>query len=97
MSGEVGWERGRGLGATQGQAVVAVELPDHLRLQAAVQLAAVLQAPPPPSLGAVAVLADPEPVSGASVERAGTLTLKSEYRNALFASCQTSGKDEGIA
>lgn len=62
----VGWEveGGRGLSAGQGDVVLAVQLPvpHHLRLQAPVQMAAVLQALPPPSLGAVAVFAHPEPV-----------------------------------
>ena len=54
----------RGLSAGQGEVVLAVELhlPHHLRLQTPVQMAAVLQALPPPSLGAVAVFAHPEPV-----------------------------------
>lgn len=66
VTGVVGREvEGRGgLSAGQGEVVLAVQLhlPHHLRLQAPVQVAAVLQALPPPSLGAVAVFAHPEPV-----------------------------------
>lgn len=60
--GEVeGW---RGLSAGQGQVVLAgqLHLPHHLGLEAAVTQVAVLQALPPPSLGAVVFLTDPEPV-----------------------------------
>lgn len=62
---EVKW--GRGLSACQREVVLAAELhlSHHLRLQTPVQLAAVLQALPPPSLCAVAVLAHAEPVSSA--------------------------------
>lgn len=47
-----------GVGAGQGQAEQR-----HLGLQAPEQLAAVLQAPPPPALAAVAVLTHAEPIS----------------------------------
>lgn len=69
LGGEV--EGRRGLSTGQGEVVLAVQLhlPHHLRLEAPVQLAAVLQALPPPSLGAVAVLAHPEPVCCPPAER----------------------------
>ena len=61
----------RGLSAGQGEVVLAVELhfPHHLSLQASVQMAAVLQALPPPSLGAVAVFAHAKPVGRTPAER----------------------------
>lgn len=66
VTGVVGWEveGRRGLSAGQREVVLAVQLqiPHHLCLQTPVQVAAVLQALPPPSLRAVAVLAHPEPV-----------------------------------
>lgn len=73
VTGVVGWkvEGRRGLSAGQGEVVLAVELhfPHHLSLQTPVQMAAVLQALPPPSLGAVAVFAHPEPISRTPGER----------------------------
>lgn len=69
LTGVVRWEVkwGRGLSACQREVVLAAELhlSHHLRLQTPVQLAAVLQALPPPSLSAVAVLTHAEPVSSA--------------------------------
>lgn len=68
---EVKW--GRGLSACQREVVLAAELhlSHRLRLQTPVQLAAVLQALPPPSLRAVAVLAHAEPVSSAPGRQGG--------------------------
>lgn len=67
MTGVEGWEveGRRGLSAGKGEIVLAVKLhlPHHLRLQTPVQMTAVLQALPPPSLGAVAVFTHPKPVS----------------------------------
>lgn len=71
-----GWkvEGRRGLSAGQGEVVLAgkLHLPHHLGLQTPVQLVAVLQALPPPSLGAVAVLTHPEPVGRTPGERSGS-------------------------
>lgn len=71
---EVKW--GRGLSACQREVVLAAELhlSHHLRLQTPVQLSAVLQALPPPSLSAVAVLTHAEPVSSAPGGKASEMT-----------------------
>lgn len=73
VRGVRGWEvqRGRGLSAGQGEVVLTVQLhvPHHLRFETPIKMAAVLQAPPPPSLGAVAVLTHAEPVRCAPEER----------------------------
>lgn len=75
VTGVEGWEVDgrRGLSAGQGEVVLAVQLhfPHHLSLETSVQVAAVLQALPPPSLGAVAVFAHPEPVGRTPGERRG--------------------------
>lgn len=82
---EVKW--GRGLSACQREVVLAAELhlSHHLRLQTPVQLAAVLQALPPPSLRAVAVLAHAEPVSSAPAGKAKEMTLKMTDRRDIMA------------
>lgn len=75
VTGVVGREvEGRGgLSAGQGQVVLAVELqlPHHLCLQPPIQMAAVLQAPPPPSLCAVAVFAHSKPIGCSPEARKG--------------------------
>lgn len=84
LTGVEGWEVkwGRGLSACQREVVLAAELhlSHHLRLQTTVQLAAVLQALPPPSLSAVAVLAHAEPVSSAPGGKANGIRGRRDRR-----------------
>lgn len=79
VTGVVGWEveGRRGLSAGQGEVVLAVELhlAHHLCLQAPVQMAAVLQALPPPSLCAVTVFAHSKPIGCAPEDRKGILIV----------------------
>lgn len=66
VTGVVGWkvEGRRGLSAGQGEIVLAAELhlPHHLCLQSPIQMAAVLQALPPPPLCTVTVFAHSKPI-----------------------------------
>lgn len=77
VTGVVGWEveGRRGLSAGQGEVVLAAELhlPHHLCLQPPIQMAAVLQALPPPSLCAVTVFAHSKPISCTPKGRNGIL------------------------
>lgn len=70
-------EGGRGLSACQGEVVLALQLhfPHSQGLQASVQMAAVLQALPPPSLAAVAVFTHSKPVGRTPGERRKRLGL----------------------
>lgn len=73
VTGVVGGEvQGRRrLRAGQRDVVLAVQLhlPHHLGLEAAIEMAAVLQTLPPPSLGGVTVLAHPKPVGRAPAHK----------------------------